>query len=341
MKGYIEKARFEAITSRFPRTRLLVVGDAIADEFLVGEPSRISREAPVLILKHKNSEVIPGGAGNAAANASSLGARVDLLGAVGQDLSSDRLREALEVRGVGTKLLLPDPGRPTTTKTRISAHSQQSVTQQIVRIDRESHANLSAELEARAIAFLEEAIPDVDAVLVSDYGNGVLTKKIAERLGLLCQQHQKKLTVDSQAGLGRFPHASVITPNQPEAEAAVGYKIEDRDSLLRAGADLLVLSGAEAALITRGANGIALFERGETCSEVPAFNRSEVFDVTGAGDTVIATFTLALAAGATFLEATVLANLAASIVVRRFGTATTTVAEMAETYRRLSERAAF
>ncbi|HBN09841.1 MAG TPA: D-glycero-beta-D-manno-heptose-7-phosphate kinase [Cyanobacteria bacterium UBA8530] len=340
MKGYIEKARFEAITSRFPRTRLLVVGDAIADEFLVGEPSRISREAPVLILKHKNSEIIPGGAGNAAANAASLGGRVDLLGAVGQDLSCDRLREALEVRGVGTKLLLPDPSRPTTTKTRISAHSQQSVTQQIVRIDKECHLDLSPELEARAIAFLEAAIPEVDAVLVSDYGNGVLTKRIVERLGSLCLEHHKKLTVDSQAGLGRFPHASVITPNQPEAEAAVGYKIEDRESLLRAGADLLSLSGAEAALITRGANGIALFERSET-SEVPAFNRSEVFDVTGAGDTVIATFTLALAAGATFLEATVLANLAASIVVRRFGTATTTVAEMAETYRRLSEKAAF
>lgn len=337
MKRYLESARFEAITAGFGARKILVIGDPIADEFLVGEVSRISREAPVLILKHHNTELIPGGAGNAAANAASLGGTVDLLGAVGQDRTADRLRSALAECRVGDALVA-DPSRPTTTKTRISACSQQSVTQQIVRVDIESNHPLDEQTETRVLEALDRLLPTIDAVLVSDYGNGFLTDRVVEHLVSCCRKAWKILTVDSQDGLHRFPGASAVTPNQPEAEAAVGFRITDRESLLRAGAAMLELSKAQAVLITRGANGIALFERGKPLQEIPAFNRSEVFDVTGAGDTVIATFTMALSAGASFLEATALANLAASIVVRRFGTSTTDVPELGENYRKLLER---
>lgn len=334
MKEFVSPARLEAVLDAFRQAKVLVVGDFIADEFLLGEISRISREAPVLILKHQKLDLIPGGAGNAACNAASLGGFVAVIGAVGIDSAADRLKEAFAKCGIETSGLVADASRPTTTKTRIAASSHQSVTQQIVRIDQEANHPLDAETEAKVMASMETWIPQVDAVLLSDYGNGVLTPAIIEKANALCKAHNKVLTVDSQGDLSRFHAAWAITPNQPEAEAVVGYKIQDHDSLLKAGADLRRLSGSKSVLITRGANGIALFEE-NAIHEIPAFNRSEVFDVTGAGDTVIATLTLALAAKASPLEATALANLAASIVVRRFGTSTTSPEEMREGYEKI------
>ncbi|MDB5096886.1 MAG: hldE [Cyanobacteria bacterium RYN_339] len=324
--------RLEALLAGFARAKVLVVGDLFADEYVTGEVARISREAPVLILQHSNATVFPGGAANAAANIASLGGAVDMAGVVGEDLMAGQLKAELNQRGVGTDLSLPDPSRPTTTKSRISASSQQSVTQQIVRVDREKRHPLDADLEARLLAAIEARLPGYDAVLLSDYGNGVLTPSLIARMCELVGRAGKVLTVDSQGDLSRFPGAWVVTPNQPEAEAEVGFTITDDATLRAAGAKILAGTSLRSVLITRGGAGMALFEREGGLTEIPAFNRSDVFDVTGAGDTVVGTLTMALAAGATPREAVVLANLAASIVVRRFGTSVTNVQEMREAW---------
>lgn len=324
----LDTATLSRLTRGFAQTRVLVVGDVIADEFLTGTVGRISREAPVLVLYHQQTDVVPGGAANAAANMASLGCQVQVVGLFGDDASGVALARALRERGVDASGMVVDPSRPTTTKTRISAASQQSVTQQIVRVDRESRAPIGPEVEARVFAALEEQIPQVDGVLVSEYGNGLLTPRVIARVLELCRAHGKLVTVDAQCDLRTFPGVAAVTPNQPEAEANVGFPITDEASLREAGRILLAETGARNVLITRGASGIALFEANGTLCQIPAFNRTEVFDVTGAGDTVVGTLTLALAGGATPLEATLLANLAASVVVRRFGTATVTVAEL-------------
>ncbi len=328
----ITASTFSRILHGFSHTRVMVLGDLIADEFLNGEVTRISREAPVLILRHRATDVVPGGAANAAANMASLGGRVEVVGVFGQDVSGETLAESMLERGIDTSGVVIDPDRPTTTKTRISASSQQSVNQQIVRVDRESHEPLSPELEDAVIAVLEERIPQIDALLISDYGNGVLTPRVVSAALDLVRRHGKLVTVDAQGDLSVFKGVAALTPNQPEAEGVVGFPIVDQDSLKRAGQRLLEMTEAQAVLITRGGNGIAVFEANGEITQIPAFNRTEVFDVTGAGDTVVGTLTLALAGGASYVEATILANLAASIVVRRFGTSTTTVEEMERTF---------
>lgn len=324
----LDTPRLRALLDGFARSRVLVVGDLMADEYLTGEVTRISREAPVLILQHRESKVFPGGAANAAANIASLGGGCEMAGVVGEDLMAGTLKAVLNQSGVGTELTFADATRPTTTKTRISASSQQSVTQQIVRVDREGREAISPEMETRLLTAIAEQMPSFDAVLLSDYGNGVLTPRVIEETIALAERHGKIVTVDSQGDLRRFPGAWVLTPNQPEAEAVVGFAITDEDSLERAGRKLVAEAKSKSVLITRGGAGMALFEADGERFEVPAFNRSEVFDVTGAGDTVVGTFTLTLAAGGTLREAVVLANLAASIVVRRFGTSVTTTEEL-------------
>lgn len=326
------------VAQSFASTRVLVLGDVIADEFLTGQVGRISREAPVLILYHQKTDVVPGGAANAAANMASLGGQISVIGLFGDDPSGQTLGASMGERGIDTTGIIIDPSRPTTTKTRISACSQQSVTQQIVRVDRESREPISAEIEAEVIRRLEEQIPQVDGILVSEYGNGLFTPKVIETVLRLAKQHGKLLAVDAQCDLRLFQGATVLTPNQPEAENVVGFAITDEKTLREAGRILLTETGAQCVLITRGANGIALFEANGDLHQIPAFNRTEVFDVTGAGDTVVGTLTLALAGGATPLEATLLANFAASIVVRRFGTSVTTVAEMSQTLERHEAR---
>lgn len=331
--------RFEALLAKFPAARVLVVGDLFADEYLRGEVARISREAPVLILSHAESKVYPGGAANAAANIASLSGQVDMAGVVGDDPMAPQLRGELERRGVGTGLTLADPTRPTTTKTRISASSQQSVTQQIVRVDREDRGAISPELEDRLLAAIEAKMASYDAVMLSDYGNGVCTPRVIAAVLAMAQAAGKIVTVDSQGDLRRFPGAWILTPNQPEAEAEVGFAIVDDETLRRAGTQLVGEAQAKSVLITRGGKGMALFEASGELTEIPAFNRSEVFDVTGAGDTVVGTLTLALAAGADFKEAIVMANVAASIVVRRFGTSVTTTDELRDAWAGLPMRA--
>ncbi len=316
--------RLHQLLAGFSRSRILVVGDLTLDEFLTGQVERLSREAPVLIIRHEHTRQMPGGGANAAYNLAKLGAQVKVAGLVGKDDQGRALRDIFAAAGVDTTGILPDPARPTVTKTRISAHARQSVTQQVVRVDRKSDDLPDSNLQRQLAAYIREQLPHVDAVVCSDYGDGVFTAPvIAAALG------HHLTVVDAQKDLHRYAGATVFTPNLPEAELAVGYPIHKPQILTQAGKDLLQLVKAQKILITRGEQGMSLFDH-STEAHIPAFNRTDVFDVTGAGDTVVAALTLGLTGGASFWEAAVLGNLAASLVVRHFGTATTTPTEIAE-----------
>ncbi|MEG4500387.1 PfkB family carbohydrate kinase [Microcoleus sp. F10-C6] len=335
----------------FHRAQVLAIGDLTLDEFLTGQVERISREAPVLILRYENTQQVPGGGANAVYNLAKLGGKVKVAGLVGKDDQGKALCGIFEAAGIDTGGILIDSQRPTVTKTRISGHARQSVTQQIVRVDRKSDELPDLDLQLQLADYIRQQIPTVDAVVCSDYGDGVLT-----RLAIESAVVPGKTIVDAQTNLQRYSGAMLFTPNLPEAEQAVGYAIKNPETLMQAGRDLLNLTQAQKILITRGEEGMTLFERanGEeiknspsptsTCEQgefaiqswdIPPFNKTDVFDVTGAGDTVVAAMTLALCVGASGWEAAVLGNLAASIVVRQFGTATTTVEEMKEALRSL------
>ncbi|MEL7036169.1 MAG: PfkB family carbohydrate kinase [Cyanobacteria bacterium J06592_8] len=327
----------DSLTQRleqFSQAKVLVVGDLTLDEFLTGQVERLSREAPVLILRHEVTRQIPGGGANAVYNLAKLGASVKVAGFVGKDEQGLALRRIFEDAGIDTTGMLLDYARPTVTKTRISGHARQSVTQQIVRVDRKSDDLPDNQLQLQLADYIRSAVNSVDAVVCSDYGDGVFMPATIEA----ALSHPLTI-VDTQKNLQRFAGASLFTPNLPEAELAVGYSITDERSLLQAGEDLLKLTQAAHILITRGEDGMSLFSRVEEESasvlHIPAFNRTDVFDVTGAGDTVVAGLTLALCGGASHWEAAVLGNLAASLVVRQFGTATTTTQQMKDTLRSL------
>jgi rfaE bifunctional protein kinase chain/domain len=328
------KTRLSDLIAKLKLGRILIVGDLVIDEMVYGDTHRLSREAPVLILNHQRTDITLGAAANAAHNVASFGSKkASILGVSGKDYYCDLLQEALIRDKIDTQGLVRDADRPTSTKTRISGIANHSVTQQIVRIDRESNKAISSEVERRLLDTLNRMAPEFDALLLSDYGLGVLTPTVIEHCQALCQEHQLILAVDSQRDLSLFQNTTIITPNQPEAEKNVGYSLDTQELVEEAGKHLLDKTHAKNILITRGEGGMSLFESsqdGQTVkiTHIPVFNHSEVFDVTGAGDTVVATLTLALVAGATMLEAAILGNLAASIVVKRFGASTTTTEEL-------------
>ena len=313
------------LLERFSQARVLVVGDLTLDEFLTGQVERISREAPVLILRHETTRQVPGGGANAAYNLAKLGGQVKVVGLLGKDDQGRSLRHMFESAGVDTSGVLVDPDRPTVTKTRISGHSRQSVTQQIVRVDRKSDELPGSDLQLQLAEYIRSQLNTVDAIVCSDYGDGVLTEPVIEA----ALSHPQTI-VDAQKQIQRYQGARLFTPNLPEAEQAVGYSISTPQTLYQAGQDLLALTQAQQISITRGEQGMTLFDCNGAEHHIPAFNRTEVFDVTGAGDTVVAALTLGLTSGASFWQAAVLGNLAASIVVRQFGTATTTPDQMRE-----------
>ncbi|AFZ47343.1 rfaE bifunctional protein [Cyanobacterium stanieri PCC 7202] len=320
--------RLNQILDQFSNLDLLVIGDLTLDEFLTGEVERLSREAPVLILRHEETQQIPGGGANAVYNLAKLGAKIRVAGYVGDDIQGETLLKIFESAHIETGGIIKDGSRPTVTKTRIAGHARQSVTQQIVRVDRKSDDLPSEDLQSQLAHYIDSQLSHVSGVVCSDYGDGVFTQPI-----IASSLNHHLLVVDTQKDLHRFCGATLFTPNLPEAELAVGYAIKDEASLLRAGKDLLDKTQAEYMLITRGEEGMSLFCYQDTqlqVEHIPAFNRTDVFDVTGAGDTVVAALSLALCSGATPWEAAVLGNLAASIVVRVFGTATTSIEEMKE-----------
>ncbi len=317
------------LIDQFGRSRVLVAGDITLDEFLTGQVERLSREAPVIILRHEHTRQVPGGGANAIYNFAKLGAQVKAVGLVGCDIQGQVIRDIFEQAGIDTAGLLAESDRPTVTKTRISGHARQSVTQQIVRVDRKSDEMPSDALQQQLAQYITQNIGDVDAVICSDYGDGVLSSPVIE-----ASLKHDLTVVDSQKDLHRFAGATIFTPNLPEAEKAVGFSVVtpagtvDESLIRKAGHTLLAKTQARHILITRGEDGMSLFSQDGSEQHIPAFNRTDVFDVTGAGDTVVAGLTLGLIVGASPWEAIVLGNLAASIVVRQFGTTPTTQAEM-------------
>ena len=320
--------RLRSLIGGFRRVRLAVVGDLVADEFIYGQLDRVSREAPVLILKYDSTEIVPGGAGNAANNAAALGAQVQVVGIVGRDGAGTRMIDTLGQRADVRSVLRP-AGYVTPTKTRILAGGVHSVKQQVVRIDRAG--GRLAPAAARAIeASLVNALRKASAIILSDYGSGLVTSDMWQRALSAARLTKAPIAlVDSRYALTTFSSITACTPNEAELEAIVGERIgEDVDRLEAAGRSLLKTLGCRAVLVTRGSRGMALFEPGQRTDHIPIVGSDQVTDVTGAGDTVIATFTLAVAAGATFAEAARLANYAGGLVVMKRGTATVSADEL-------------
>lgn len=318
--------------TKLKKPKVLVIGDVAIDEMIYGNTERISREAPVLILRHTQTKIILGAASNAAHNISTLnGGKVSILGTYGDDYYGKVLLEAFEKAKVDTKYMVKAHERPTTVKTRISGSCSQSVTQQIVRIDRETKEWLSKQTEDKVCETIEKAIPEFDAVILSDYQLGTLTDRVIETTVDVAKKHGKIVVADVQKDMFRYKGVTAMTPNQPDTEKFVGFFIKDEETLKQAGEKLLDSTNSDLMLVTRGGDGMAVFERGKEYSPIPVFNKTDVFDVTGAGDTVVATFTLGLAAGLSPKHAAIIGNLAASIVIRSFGCATTNIKELIKT----------
>ena len=309
---------------------MAVIGDFIADEFIHGATSRISREAPVLVLDFIRREVVPGGGGNAAMNAAALGGNVRAIGALGADEAGGELRRAMERRQVDTGFLLADSERVTPTKTRIMAGGRNTKRQQVIRVDQEMKLDLSEMLESKLILEIEQMANDgLDAFLISDYGLGVVTKGVKDAIRKLSTE--LIITVDSRYAGDSFLGVTAITPNEQEVEELLGYW-PDEERLDEAGASLLGKTGARAVLLTRGDKGMSLFEDGSPRADIPIYGSDQVLDVTGAGDTVIAAFTLSLAAGASMREAAELANRAAGLAVMKAGTTVVEPHELLATF---------
>lgn len=309
--------------------KILVIGDFAIDEMVFGQTERISREAPVLILEHTETKIILGTASNAANNISSLNlGKVGAIGVYGDDYYGGVLIEALNGAKINTDYMVKDNTRKTTTKTRISGSCSQSVTQQIVRIDRQTKTPVNKETEQKIIENIKKAMPYYDGVILSDYHLGCLTDNIIQASIEEAKKYNKIIVADIQKSFDKYKGVTAITPNQPDTEKFISKFIKDDKSLKETGEELIQKLDLKYLLITRGENGMAVFEKGKDFKKIPAFNKKEVFDVTGAGDTVVAAFTLALCAGFSPTDSAIIGNSAASIVIRHFGCHTTTVEEI-------------
>lgn len=310
---------------KFSSCRILVVGDVIMDEFLWGRVERISPEAPVPVVQVEEESLVLGGAGNVVNNIISLGGQALLCGIIGNDAMGRELVHMLQKINSPTDGLVVEDRRPTTIKTRVVAHSQQ-----VVRVDREKSESVTEASIERIINTVKEQMGSIDAIVIADYGKGVVTRSLMDGLHSLGQGNQTILAVDPTVrNVALYKDVTLITPNNYEAQQMSGIQIEDDQSLRRAGAHLLEELGCQTVLITQGDKGMTLFEDNGETTQIPTVAR-KVFDVSGAGDTVIATFALALAAGLTPRQAAVLANLAAGIVVGEIGTATVAASRLKE-----------
>jgi rfaE bifunctional protein kinase chain/domain len=322
-----ETARLRKIVEAFPRVTVTVLGDMVADEFVFGEISRVSREAPVLILRHRERTVLPGGGANAVNNLADLGVNVLPVGIVGNDDPGRLLVRSFRHKRIPVSGILKDKSYTTVTKTRIVAGMPHTWRQQVVRIDREPEAQPSGHLARELALAAQQYLKASDALLVSDYGYGAANPEILS----VATRHSNSVPVvlDSRHRMLEFSGITAATPNEPEVEEALGIKIgQDWDGLCSAGAEIIARMKLKSLIITRGRDGMVAFSGKHKPADIPIFGSDEVADVTGAGDTVIATFTAALAAGATAEEAAHLANYAGGIVVMKRGTATVSHQEL-------------
>ena len=325
----IDKAKLRDYVERLSNASILVIGDLALDEMVYGDTERISREAPVIILQHTHTKYILGGASNAAHNVSKINnGKVTVVGVIGDDYQAEDLKKAFNDANINCQSLIKDAERKTTTKTRISGSCSHSITQQIVRIDRQTNEPISKNTEAKLINEITNLIPQHDAVILSDYHIGTLSPKIISTVVEIAKQYNKKVIVDAQKNLDMYKGVTSMTPNLPDTQKHVGFFLKNSSDFQKAGRILIEQSNSEAILITCGAEGMALIDKNGKLIRIPVFNKSEVFDVTGAGDTVTAVYTLALAIGAEPVYAATIGNIAAGIVVKQYGCATTTIQEI-------------
>jgi len=311
-----QKEKFKKIVNRFSKGNVLVIGDLILDEFLWGDVSRISPEAPVPVVWVQSESFMPGGAANVATNINSLGGKAYLAGVVGMDDRGRILTDELSNKGVDVGGIAIDEERPTTLKTRVIAHKQQ-----VVRIDKEKMHSLNKNSIDQIIDYVRRIIDDIDAIIIEDYGKGVVTPHLLQEVLKLAKKHKKIVTVDpKEEHFHYYKGVTAVTPNHHEAHQAVGLKAKGSDNLIEAGKRLLSKLKCKAVLITLGENGMQLFEDKGKTTHIPTVAQ-DVFDVSGAGDTVISTFTLALAAHSSVLDAAYISNIAAGIVVGKVGIA--------------------
>jgi rfaE bifunctional protein kinase chain/domain len=318
-----EGDRLKKIVEAFPKITVTVLGDLVADEFVFGEISRVSREAPVLILKHRERSVVPGGAANAANNLADLGVNVLPVGIVGDDEPGRLLLKYFRHKKIAVSGVLKDKSYTTVTKTRILAGMTHTARQQVVRIDREPQESPSSHLTRELYLATRNYAHASDALLVSDYGYGAATPAIVSTLREKGKLASVPIVLDSRYRMLQYAGVTAATPNEPEVEEALGVRIgQDWSKLLVAGEKLMAHMKLQSLVITRGRDGMAAFDQRHKPVDIPIYGSDQVADVTGAGDTVIAAFTAALAAGATTEEAAQLANYAGGIVVMKRGTAT-------------------
>jgi rfaE bifunctional protein kinase chain/domain len=322
---------------RFASRTVVVLGDFVADVFESGEISRVSREAPVLILRHRTTEIVPGGGANSASNFASLGAKVIPITAVGDDETGNALIAAFRRKNVDVRGILKVPGWTTPTKKRFLAGWTHTVGQQVLRVDYEPAAEISRGTRKKLRVLLKSALKKANALAISDYGFGVATPSEVRRIARL--KKGIPVTLDSRYRLTEYAGASITaaTPNEPELEALHHTRIgKDFGELERCGSATRTQMKLDSLLVTRGSDGMALFQAAARTVHIPVHGSAQAVDVTGAGDTVLATFTLALASGASPLEAAHIANIAGGLVVMKRGTATVSQEELREAIRTLS-----
>ena len=327
-------ARARQILSAASKTRILVVGDVMLDQFIWGSVARISPEAPVPVVEFERESFMPGGAANAARNLTALRVNTELFGTVGHDHAARQLKELLKEQHIGCDGLQPHPARATSLKTRIVAHKQQ-----VVRIDRETRDGLEGALRNRLIEAIKAQLKKADAVIICDYGKGVVTQHLLNEVKAMCRARGIWLSLDPKPYHLNLSGLSLITPNRKEAFELANLPDETRDrnpladkNLMTVAERLLRELRPAVMLITLGELGMLLCQRDKKPFHIPTVAR-EVFDVSGAGDTVIASFTVAIAAGASPLEAAIISNHAAGIVVGKIGTATVTPEELLQSFR--------
>jgi len=313
----------EKVKISFKGKRIAVIGDLVADQFLHGTIARVSREAPVFILKHDETETRPGGAANAAANIAALGGEPQLVGLIGDDVNGTALGTALKRSGVGMDTVVTDPSFRTTTKVRVIGGQSYSAKKQVIRIDYENDAAVAKDVRERLITNMESAAKDADAIIFSDYNYGVADPELMKVVKEIASERSIPLVVDSRFRLEQFDGATSATPNEEEVEKLLGKPFEQTDC-----EGLRQRLGLESLLITLGGKGMVLCEKGRPPFAMPAIGSNQPLDVTGAGDTVIAAYTLGLAAGLDFADAASIANHAGGIVVMKRGTAVATLREL-------------
>lgn len=318
--------KYKNIIKHFSDARICVIGDMTADVYVYGKPYRLSREAPVIVVRFDYQELIPGGAANTVNNLLDLGAQVYPVGILGNDYFGTRLFSYLEKKCSHMDGMILDPEFPTITKTRILAGDDNTTKQQVIRIDRDMEQTLSAENQKRILSCLKDIASEIDAVIVSDYGYGLFNGEVLGFLRKLAKE--KVVVVDSRYHMKEFTGVTIVTPNQSEAEYLTGLAIEDEKTLHQAGEKILDSIKSKAVLITQGNKGMTLFEHGKKPVHIPVFGSDKISDVTGAGDTVVSLIALSLVAGARYPDAARLANYGASVVVMKPGTATLTSQEL-------------